>query len=79
MLMTEQRKRLTFYTVVLAGTLIFSLVTAYQIFKTPYEAGILFRSRRWMAGLGLAGLIVIAELAAVDQPDRLAICHRTSF
>ena len=61
--MIEQKKRFTLYTFLLAGTLLFSLATAFHIFNSPYEAGILFRSRRWMAGLGLAILIVIAEIA----------------
>ena len=61
--MTDKKLRFTLYQALLAGTLIFSLVVAYRIFRSPYEAGILFLSRRWMVGLGLGILIVIAEFA----------------
>ncbi len=60
-MMTGNKPRFSFYQVLLVGTLLFSLVTALQVFKIPYDAGILFRSRRWMAGLGLGALILIVE------------------
>jgi hypothetical protein len=59
--MVDKKPRITFYQALLVGTILFSLATAFQLFRSPYDAGILFRSRRWMAGLGLGTLILIVE------------------
>ena len=72
--MIAPKKHLTLYQILLAGTLLFSLATTLQIFRSPYEAGILFRSRRWMAGLGLAVVIMLIEAALlwISQTGRQA-------
>ena len=60
--MIREKSRFTFYHLLLMGTFLLSLATFYKTFRSPYEAGILFISRRWMAGLGLATVVLVTEI-----------------
>lgn len=59
----DEHRRLTLLRLTLTGALLLTSFTLFQLAKPVYEAGILFRSQRWMAAIGLGALGVALELS----------------